>query len=110
MRGNGGEGGGAREGARAGSVTREWTSGSVTFKRLGRLRGREGKRRGERGVRCVGATRHGGDCGASPRQVGGAPTVSRPAVSRMRRARAARCCSDSGVLALTWKGPGGSES
>jgi hypothetical protein len=32
-------------------VTGERTRGSVTFERLGRRRGREGKRRGERGVR-----------------------------------------------------------
>jgi hypothetical protein len=35
----------------------------------------------------------------------GAPTVTRP-----RRARAARRCSDNGSLAPTWAGPGGSES
>jgi hypothetical protein len=39
--------------------------------------------------------------GAWPRPEGGASTVSRLAVTRMRRARATRRCSDSGTLAPT---------
>jgi hypothetical protein len=85
----------------------EWLGHVQTARSTARQRG---EKEGRGGVRCVGATWHGGDRGAWPRQAGGAPTVSRPAVSRTRRARAARCCSDSGALALTWKGPGGSKS
>jgi hypothetical protein len=76
--GNGGEGGGAREGAAgAGSVMREWTSGLVTFERLGQRCGREGKRRGERGG---GGLAVGVPCGAG--HVG--PGSNRRAASRPR--------------------------
>jgi hypothetical protein len=80
----------------------EWLDHVQTARSTARQRG---EKEGRGGVRCMGATRHGGDRGASPRQAGGAPTMS-----RTRRAQAARCCSDSGALALTWKGPSGSES
>jgi hypothetical protein len=50
-------------------VTGEQTRDSVTFERLGRRRGRERKRRGERGSGRGGATRHGGSVGPGPDRV-----------------------------------------
>jgi hypothetical protein len=72
-------------------VTGERTRGSVTFERLGRRRGREGKRRGEWGVWPWGCHM------ARERSWGLAPTVSWLAVTRARRARAARQSSDRGT-------------
>jgi hypothetical protein len=40
----------------------------------------------------------GGGRGAWPRPTGGAPNLSRPAVTRAWRTRATRCYSDKGVL------------
>jgi hypothetical protein len=74
------------------------------FERLGRRRGREGKKR-EGGPATEMPRGAGRRCGASRRPAGGAPIVSRPAVTRMRRARAAHRCSDSGTLALTRRAP-----
>jgi hypothetical protein len=90
---NSGEGAGAREGVGEDMVTGERTRVSVMFEWLGRRHGREGKRRGEQGVvqPWGGATRCGG------RSWGLAPTVSRSAVTRARRAWAARRCSDRGT-------------
>jgi hypothetical protein len=51
----------------------------------------------ERGFRPWGATWHGGGHGAWPRPAGGALTMSRPVMTRTRRARAARRCSDRGT-------------
>jgi hypothetical protein len=73
-------------GAGAGSVSREWAWSR--FELLGRWRDRGGKRR-ERGVGplAVGVPRGAGrHRGAWPRPAGGAPTVSRSAVTRTRRA------------------------
>jgi hypothetical protein len=83
-RGNGGEGGGAREGGGEELVMGERTRGSVTYERLGRRRGREGKRGRTGGSGRGGATWRRGGRGAWPRLAGGAPTKSRPAVTRVR--------------------------
>jgi hypothetical protein len=68
-----------KRGGGAGSVTREWTSGSVTFERLGRRHGREEKKRGEQGGPAAGTPRGAGrvgpgsDRGPAAAHVGGAP-------------------------------------
>jgi hypothetical protein len=104
--GNSGEGCCAREGGGGEElVMGERMRGSVMFERLGRRRGREVKRRGERGSSRGGATRREGDRGAWPRPAGDAPTVSRPPVTRARRARVARRCSDKGAPGIDGRAP-----
>jgi hypothetical protein len=93
---NSGEGGGAREGGQSGVGVegvdeRAWSR----FEQLGRRRGREGGPATE--VPHGAGRRH----VAWARPAGDNPTVSRPAATRMRRAWAARCCSDSSALAPT---------
>jgi hypothetical protein len=98
--GIGGEVGGAREGGQSGVSDEgvdEWRVGRV-FERarsVARLRGKK-ERRG--GVQPWGCHMVRGGRGAWPEPVGGAPTVSWPAVTRTRSARAARRCSDRGAL------------
>jgi hypothetical protein len=93
-------------GAGAGSVMREWMSGGSTVlfgaSSVGGAAEREKgeERGGEGGSGRRGATRREGGCGAWPRPAGGAPTMSRSTVTRTRRARVARRCSDSGTLVL----------
>jgi hypothetical protein len=104
-RGNGREGGGAREGSGAGSVSREWTSGRgrALSGSVGGAAERERKERGGPAAKVPhGAGRR---RGAWPRPVGGALTVSRPVVTRLPRARAARHCSGNGALAPTGRAP-----
>jgi hypothetical protein len=52
-----------------------------------------------------GASQCRGGRGAWPRPAGGAPTVSRPAVTRARRARVAHRCSDRGALGTDGRAP-----
>jgi hypothetical protein len=92
-------------GAGAGSVSREWTSGRgrALSGSVGGAAERERKERGGPAAKVPhGAGRR---RGAWPRPVGGAPTVSRPVVTRLPRARAARQCSDNGTLAPTARAP-----
>jgi hypothetical protein len=77
-------------------------------RRLLKPGGEKGRRNG--GVRPWGCHAARERHGAWLRPAGGVLTVSRPAVTRTRRARAARRYPDSGALALTWVDPGGSES
>jgi hypothetical protein len=83
-------------------VTGERTRDSVTFEQLGRRRGREGKKRGERG---------GGPTVGVPR---GAGAVPRPCPGRLRPRRGARgwrvSVSDRSAPRQLTAGPGGSGS
>jgi hypothetical protein len=84
-------------------VTGERTRGSVTFERLGRRRGREGKRRGERG----GVGRHWKRHTARGRSWGLAPTGGRrpDRVPAGRDPGAARRCSDRGAPGADGRAP-----
>jgi hypothetical protein len=68
--------------------------GAVALERRGRRRGREGKKR-------EGGSGHRSATWRGTASWGLAPTVSRPAATRMRRARAAHRCSDNDALAPT---------
>jgi hypothetical protein len=63
----------------------------------------KGEERG--GVRPWGCPMMWGGRGAWPGPVGGAPTVSWSAMTRTRRARAARRCSDRGALGTDERAP-----
>jgi hypothetical protein len=103
------EGGGLGAGSGGEARALEWRGrrgvemggrvGAVALERRGHRRSREGGPAAEvpRGV--------GRHRGAWPRLAGGAPSVSRSAATRMRRARAARRCSDSGTLAPIGRAP-----
>jgi hypothetical protein len=105
-RGNGGEGGVAREGGGAGPVTREWMSGgsAVFLSKLGWWCAEREKGEERRGSGREGAPRREGGHGAWPQPAGGAPTVT-----RTRRARAVLGGNESGearvARGLVWAGP-----
>jgi hypothetical protein len=101
-RGNGGEGGVAREGGGAGPMAREWMSGgsAVFLSELGRRRAEREKGEERRGSGRGGATRREGGRGAWPQPAGGASIVT-----RMRRARAAHRSSDRGTPSADGRAP-----
>jgi hypothetical protein len=91
-------------GAGAGSVMERRRASQARFEN-GRSVARQREKKRGRGGPAAGAPH-----GVGWRRGVGPRPCPRPAVTRTRRARAARRCSDSSALAPTWAGPGGSES